>query len=341
MPLFKSAASEKCDLVLILTSSDVKSLLKMDEAINTVEKSFVELARGRASMTERAVITDLKKDGWMGVMTAHLRDMRSLGSKIITVFTHNERDGRPTTQGVVILVDPDSGDLLSIIEAGWLTAIRTGAASGVATKFLARKESKTIGLFGAGIQARTQLMGMLCVREIESVKLYVPSRTRAESFAAEMSQEFGIKFQIVPRPNDGLLHSDIVITATTSKIPIFDGSRIESGTHINCVGAHTKDARELDSFAINVARVVVDLRSSAMKEAGEILIPMKGGDLHMDILELADVVSGKVIGRNSPSEITIFKSTGISIEDISTAKLVYGAALRAGVGKEISMDSNS
>lgn len=313
----------------------------MDEAIEVVEKSFVDLARGRATMTDRGVITDLDEDGWMGVMSAHLRDTRSLGSKIVTVFTHNKNSGRPTTQGTVILLDPDSGDLLSIIEAGWLTAVRTGAASGVATKFLARKESKTIGLFGAGIQARTQLMGMLSVRDIESVKLYAPSMIRVENFAASMSEEFGIKFQIVPKPNDGLVDSDIVITATTSKIPIFDGSKIESGTHLNCVGAHTKDSRELDSAAINGARVVVDLKSSAMKEAGDILIPMKGGDLHTDILELADVVSGKVKARNSASEITIFKSTGISIEDISTAKLVYEAAVRRGVGKEISMDSNS
>lgn len=325
-------------MVLFLGASDIEKLISMNETINVVEKSFRELGEGTAEMTERGVIGIPDASGWLGIMTAYLRGMNALGTKAVTVFTRNDASGKSTTQGTMLLLDPLSGDLLSIMDATFITAMRTGATTGIATKYLARTDSKIIGIFGAGIQAKTQLMAVSAVREIERVAVYTPTNSRAPRFVEEMSGLLNIQVERVRDLRDAV-NSDIIITATTSPTPLFDGELIYPGTHVNCIGAHTKDTRELDSVGIKRGKLIVDLKSSAMKEAGEIIMPIESGELTPDHIsaELSDIISGKSTGRENKDEITIFKSTGLSIEDVATAKLVYDKAIKEGIGTEVTL----
>jgi ornithine cyclodeaminase/alanine dehydrogenase-like protein (mu-crystallin family) len=268
-------------------------------------------------------------------MPAAIETAGSIGTKVVTVFKNNARKSMPTTMATILLNDVSTGEPLAIMEAGLITAMRTGAASAIATKYLARKDSHVVGLFGAGIQAKYQLFGVSRVREVRSVKVYTPTKTRQRKFAEEMARDIGAEFTTAESPKEAVQNSDIVITATTSPTPVFNGKWVSDGTHINTIGAHTKDTRELDTTLIEKAKIVVDLRDAALKEAGEILIPRAEGKKLNIYAELSELVSGKKEGRTSDSEVTVYKGCGIALEDLAVAKLAYDLATKKALGKNI------
>lgn len=327
-------------MVLILTRSDLEKILSMKDVIEVLEKAFAELTRGIAILPQRATITLDKKAGWMGVMPAYLEEMGSLSTKIVTVFEKNLEKNVPTIMATVILNSAETGAPLAIMEGTYITAMRTGAVCGVATKYLARKDARTAGIFGAGVQARTQLMAMCAVRDIERAFVYDMFENRADAFAAEMSKKLNIPVE-KRKINDIVEESDIIVTATTAKTPVFDGNLVKPGTHLNLIGSFKPEVREVDEVVIKKSKLVVDQKSAALEEAGDIIIPLKAGIITEEHIyaELGELVTGIKPGRTTDSEITLFKSVGLGIQDCATALLAYSKAKEKGIYKDIDLFS--
>lgn len=323
-------------MTLILNREEVAYVLDMKDCISAVEDAFAELANGTADMPMRSNIKP--PDGLSLYMPAYLKDMKALACKVVTVYKENPvRHHLPTTIGKVLLQDPESGDVICIMDGGYLTAVRTGAASGVATKYLARDEKDmTAGIYGTGGQAQKQLEAVCVVRDIKKAYCYDINEDAAKKFAKQMHEKLGIEILIASDPEE-LLQADIICAATSSPTPIFDGSKVKEGTHINGIGSHTPNARELDTEIIKRSKFIGDSREACFNEAGDIMIPLNAGEIHEShfYAELGDVVTARIKGRENKNEITIFKSNGLAIQDAATAKLVYDEAKKKGIGTEV------
>jgi ornithine cyclodeaminase/alanine dehydrogenase len=320
---------------LLLTRNDVISVLQMADCMAVVEKAFAELAEGTAVLPLRINITP--PDGLALYMPAYLKQMGALACKVVTVYKNNPtKHNLPTTIGKVLLQNPETGEVICIMDGGYLTAVRTGAASGVATKYLARPDKGQVaGIFGAGVQARMQLWAVTVAREIHRAYVYDIVDAVADKFITDMSEKLKIEIVRADTPAQLIQNADIICTASSSATPIFDGATIRPGTHINGIGSHTPSARELDTAIIKRSRLVADSYEACLKEAGDIMIPIQEGAIdksHM-IAELGEIVLGKKQPRTDTNQITLFKSNGLAIQDAATAKLVYDRALKAGVGK--------
>ena len=323
-------------MTLILSRADVASVLEMGDCMVAVEQAFAELTAGTAVLPLRISITP--DDGLSLYMPAYLKKMGALACKVVTVYKNNPaRHGLPTTIGKVMLQNPATGDVICIMDGGYLTAVRTGAASGVATKYLARNTmGQTIGILGAGVQARMQLWAVCKVRNISKAYVCDPADAAAEAFVREMGSKLDLEI-IRAKSADELLKTDIICTATSSPSPLFDGNRVREGTHINGIGSHSPNARELDSAIIKRSKFVGDSREACFKEAGDIMIPLKAGEIAESHFygELGEIISGQKAGRLNDQEITLFKSNGLAIQDTATAKLVYDKAIAAGIGVSV------
>lgn len=323
-------------MTLILNRTDVMSVLKMSDCMNVVENAFGELANGTAVLPLRINISP--PDGLSLYMPAYLKNMGALACKVVTVYKNNPaKYDMPTTIGKVLLQDPATGDVICIMDGGYLTAVRTGAVSGVATKYLARKDSNQIaGIFGSGVQARMQLWAVTEARDISKAIVYDISDEATNKFISEMSEKLNIGIDKANTP-DEVLQADIICTATSSATPIFDGSLVKEGTHINGIGSHTPNARELDTEIVKRSKFIGDSYEACFKEAGDIIIPVNSGEISEShfYAELGEIITGKKEGRTDDNEITVFKSNGLAIQDVATAKLIYDKALAAGIGVDI------
>jgi alanine dehydrogenase len=266
--------------------------------------------------------------------------MGALACKVVSVYKQNpERHNLPTTIGTVLLQDAATGRVIAVMDGGYLTAVRTGAASGVATRHLARKnEGQTAGIFGAGVQARMQLWAVSVARPLARALVYDISDKAAEQFVTHMSAQLELEIARASSAEE-LLDCDIICTATSSPTPLFDGRRVREGIHINGIGSHTPNARELDSAIVARSKFIADATEACLKEAGDLMIPIEEGvvdssHIHAD---LGEIVLGKKPGRVDDSEITLFKSNGLAIQDAAAAKLVYDRAKEAGLGAEVEL----
>jgi alanine dehydrogenase len=323
-------------MTLLLSRNDVMQVLDMADCMAVVEKAFGELAAGTAVLPLRINITP--PDGLALYMPAYLKDMGALACKVVTVYKNNPKNhNMPTTIGKVLLQDPATGDVICIMDGGYLTAVRTGAASGVATKYLARQDKGQLaGIFGAGVQAKMQLWAVVVARHIERAYVYDVVPEAAEKFAIETSKKLGINVIKVATP-EKILEADIICTASSSSTPLFDGKLVREGTHINGIGSHTPNARELDTELIKRSKLIADSREACLKEAGDIMIPIKEGAITESHIfaELGEVILCHKSGRANEHEITLFKSNGLAIQDTATAKLVYEKARAAGIGVNV------
>lgn len=323
---------------LVLTRRDVERVLTMKDAISAVENGFHQLALGRVQMPQRTVIKVAPHEGLHLAMPALVGgDAETLAVKVVTVYAQNPARHRlPTTIGTLLLNDPRSGALQAIMEAGFLTAMRTGAASGVATKHLARPDARTVGIFGAGPMARMQLLAVREVRTItRAVVCDIDAKAR-EAFAAEMSDRASVEVVATGDPLD-CLACDIVCAASSSRTPLFDGARLRPGTHLNGIGSHSPDARELDTETVRRSKVIVDHLPACLAEAGDLILPIREGAFAENRVHasIGEVIAGLKPGRTSEEEITLFKSVGLAVQDAATAALVYERARAAGVGTAI------
>jgi alanine dehydrogenase len=323
---------------LLLTREDVMSVLDMPTCIDVVEKAFAEMANGTAVLPLRTAITP--PDGLALYMPAYLKEMGALACKVVTVYKKNpDKFDLPTTIGKVLLQNPDSGEVICIMDGGYLTAVRTGAASGVATRYLAREgKGQVAGIFGAGVQAKMQLRAVAVARELSAAIVYDVSEGAADAFAEELGPKLSLKITRAASP-DEVLKADIVCTATSSPTPIFEGAGLRDGMHINGIGSHTPGARELDTETVRRSRLVGDSREACFKEAGDIMIPLKEGAIDEShfYAELGEVITGKKPGRADAKEITLFKSNGLAIQDAAAARVVYDKAVEAGIGTEVNL----
>ena len=312
------------------------SVLEMGDCMKVVEQAFTELANGTAVLPLRTALTP--PDGLSLYMPAYLKEMGALACKVVTVYKNNpSKHNLPTTIGKVLLQDPETGDVKCIMDGGYLTAVRTGAASGVATQHLARNDKQqVVAIFGAGVQAKMQLWAMSIARDISHAMVYDLSDVAIDNFVTEMQAKLG--FPIRKATNlEEMLKADIICAATSSSDPLFDGQLVRAGTHINGIGSHTPHQRELDSTIVARSLFVGDSREACFKEAGDIIIPVKEGIITEDhfYAELGEILTGRKAGRSDNQQITLFKSNGLAIQDVATAKLVYDKALLAGIGVNV------
>jgi ornithine cyclodeaminase/alanine dehydrogenase len=318
---------------LLLDHKTVSSLLTMAECIEAVEKAFAELAGNTAVLPMR---TAIRSPGGISLyMPAFLQLADALACKVVAVFQGNpEKHHLPTTTGTVLIQDPETGRVSCIMDGEYLTAVRTGAASGVATRHLARTDSgQAAGIFGAGVQGRMQLRAIKEVRKLSKAYVYDIAPEAARRFAEEMSAQLELEVIPVSSAREAA-RADILCTATSSPVPLFDGREVREGAHVNGIGSHTPEARELDGQLIRRAKLVGDSREACFRESGDIIIPIREGiiaESHF-YAELGEIVSGRKAGRTADREITVFKSNGLAIQDAAAAGLVYRKALQAGAG---------
>jgi len=328
-------------LVLILNKYEIESILTMKETIEIVEEAFKQFALKNVVMPLRTYLDIQQFDGSFLTMPAYIGgNMNSLGLKVVTVYKQNPiKHGLPTILATIQLHDPKTGKLLALMDGTYITAMRTGAVVGVATKYLANKDAKIVGLFGAGVQGESCILAIKEVRNIELIKVYDIIPSKSKTFCKEIVEKIEVKAIPVNKPEEVIQDSDIIITATTSKTPVFNGELLKKGMHINAIGAHTPETRELDEITIKKSKIVVDSKEAALKEAGDIIIPIKKGIISPNAIyaELGEIITNKKIGRRSKDEITVFKSVGLAIQDISTAKLVYEKAIKNNIGKVINI----
>jgi len=324
---------------LLLNAEEVRSVLHMKDCIKAVESAFSELSNGTAALPLRNNISPRDKlPGIALYMPAYLKELNALACKVVTVYKDNpEKFNMPTTIGKVLLQNPATGEVICIMDGGYLTAVRTGAASGVANKYLAKKQSgQTIGVYGTGVQARMQVWAMKETTDIKKVLVYDINRQAAEAFINDMQALHDLDLYLAVDP-DELLDANIICTATSSPSPLWEGYKLKPGTHINNIGSHSPTHRELDTETIKRAKFVGDSREACFNEAGDLMIPLQEGAIEEThfYAELGDLVTGKKKGRESDHEITVFKSNGLAIQDVAAAKLVYDKALEAGIGLQV------
>ncbi|MGH9454874.1 MAG: ornithine cyclodeaminase family protein [Terriglobia bacterium] len=315
-------------MALFLTEKDVVDLLPMEAALERVEASFLEQHRGTASNHARRRV--FLPNVSLHYMAGALEDEGVLGMKIYTV-------SRQAFRFLVLLYNAEDGGLLALIEADHLGRIRTGAASGVATKYMARADAEIVGLIGTGRQARTQLEAVARVRNIQSVLVYGRDEERRRAFAQEMSQRLAVKVSPAESPEAAVRSAGIVITATTSREPVLHGEWLKPGTHVNAIGANMLNRREVDDATLARAAVIsVEFIEQAKQEAGDLVHGFASLGLGWDrVHELQQIVAGSFSGRTSDEEITLFKSSGIAIWDVAVGIHIYRKALETGRGKEI------
>ena len=324
---------------LLLTRKDVVNVLEMAECMDVVETAFAELASGTAELPLRISI---RLPGGVSLyMPAYLKTFGALACKVVTVYKDNPtKHDLPTTIGKVLLQDPETGDVISIMDGAYLTAMRTGAVSGVATKYLARREDGQVaGIFGAGAQARMQLWAVTEARRLESALVYDPMEDAVRRFIDEMGPKLGVRIYAARSVEELVEQSGILCAATCASTPLFDGMTVKAGTHINGIGSHSPATRELDTAIVKRSRVAVDSREACLNEAGDLMIPIQEGAIGADHIyaELGELILGCKPARGSDEEITLFKSVGLAIQDAATAKLVYDRAVAAGIGTTVDL----
>ena len=325
-------------MALLLNRSDVQKLLPMSKAIDVLEAAFGELSAGTAEMPDRTVMTDAEFGGWIAYMPAYLKSGGALGVKAVTVYKDNPtKFDMPTTIGTILVQDNQTGVVVAAMDGGYLTGIRTGAGGGVATRHLARKDSKVAGVLGTGVMARGQVLALAEAADLETILVYSRNNPdQRQAFAEEFTQLAGVNVQVAESAEGLVRESDIVTLITSATEPIVDGSWWKPGTHINAIGSHAVGVRELDTATIKMSKVVCDQKQACLNEAGDIQIPIEEGVYSADDIhgELGEVINGTIAGRESDEEITLFKSVGLAIQDISCASLVYDQAKEQGVGLE-------
>jgi ornithine cyclodeaminase/alanine dehydrogenase-like protein (mu-crystallin family) len=267
-------------------------------------------------------------------------EMNALATKIVSVYKQNpEKYQMPTVLAKIMVQDINTGDIVGILDGSLITAMRTGAATGVSVKYLARKSSTTMGIYSGGIQARKQVSGVFwgLNQNLEKCRVFDLKKEIAKEFKKELEKELGIDIEIVDKGDKLLVDADIIVAATTSTTPLFDGSKVSEGTHLSSIGAHAADVRELDSTIIKRANILAaGLKEACLAEAGDYIIPINEGIISKDdIVSIGDIIAGKIEGRKEDSDITVFKSVGISAQDVAVAQLVYERALQEKIGKEI------
>ena len=320
--------------VLFVNEAGVHALLPMGECIDLMRQALTALSRGDAVLPLRSMVRLPDQSGLLGLMPGYLGEPRSFGLKVVSVMPGNHGTGYDSHQGVVMLFGLEHGEPLAILDATAITAIRTAAASGLATQVLARENAGDLALIGSGAQASTHLQAMACVRTLRRVRVFSRSRANAERFAREHAAASPVAVEVASSAEAAVRGADLVCTTTSSREPVLFGRWLEPGTHINAVGACFPATRELDTDAVLRSRLYTDRRESCENESGDYRLALAEGAITPAHLlgELGDVLTGKVPGRLAPGDVTVYESLGIALEDLASAHHIHARAKATGAG---------
>jgi len=320
----------------ILKREDVQKLITMKEVINLMRGVFESVGRNEVVLPERTIIEMANKTDAVLFMPGYIPSIRGIGTKIVTVFPGNVSRGIPTINAQVLLNDPETGEITCMMEGGLITAMRTAAVSAVATDILAIPEARTLGIFGAGVQAKSQVEAICEIRPIDKVIIFDLQESMSQKLVEDLKNIWGNRcaFKVAKEARETVTESDVIVTVTTSKEPVFDGTWLRDGTHINAVGSFKPQVREVDDKTIRRALLFVDSRELSLVEGGDLIIPLQKGLIsELDIkAELGELILGQKPGRSNPKEITFFKSVGMAVQDIAVAKTIYQKAEKQNIG---------
>ena len=325
---------------LLLTDDEVNKLLSMDKVMEKVESAFREKGLGHVQMPAKLYLFYKKYNGDLRTMPSYLEELDISAVKIVNVHPDNRtKHHLPTVMAVIVLIDPKSGAPIAIMGGTTVTDLRTGASGGIAAKYLARKDSKVVGLVGAGAQAKTQLMALLEVyRKLEEVRVWSRSKETKQRFVAETKPAYGhlCKIALVESVEEAVEGADIVVTTTPSRRPLVMNNMVSPGMHFNCIGADAPGKQELDPAILKRAKIVVDDWEQA-SHSGEINVPLSKGIITKENVwaDICEIAAGLKRGRESRDEITVFTSTGLAVQDAVTAKIAYSEAIERGVGRSV------
>ncbi len=320
----------------ILTAGDVRSILTMDSAIELMREAMALVGRGETVQPLRSALWLPDKRGLLGLMPGYIARPERLGVKAISVFPSNFAKGLPSHQGVVMLFNAETGALDAIIDAREITAIRTAAATAVATDVLARRDVKTLTFFGYGEQAETHFEALRRVRKFEHLSIWGRDATKASAFAAAHTS-VALSVEAVASAEEAVSQADVICTLTAAIDPVLFGRWLKPGMHVNAVGSGTAREAELDIEAVKRARMFADNKEGVLGQCGEFLRAKAAGavdDAHV-VGSVGDVIIGKIPGRSSAQEITLFKSLGMAVEDVVSAEFILAEAARRGIGQSI------
>jgi ornithine cyclodeaminase/alanine dehydrogenase-like protein (mu-crystallin family) len=326
--------------MLILNAQDVRKALPMGECVEAMKQAYAALSSGAAEVPLRTRLAVKPHEGMSILMPAFVDDAngQSLAIKLVSFFTKNPARGLPLIHAVVLVFNPETGALEAILEGGTVTAIRTGAGCGAATDLLANPDAKTVAIFGAGVQARTQLEAVCAVRQIETAWVYSPNAEHVQKFIHDLAGHGAIPkdLRAAASAQEAVHQADIISAASTSHTPVFDNADVKTGAHINAAGTHTAEGIEIPIETIARARITVDSRSATAVESGEIAMPLAQNLIKQsDIAEIGEVVLARAAGRSSAEQITFFKSVGVAVQDAVAGRLAVENARKLGLGTEV------
>jgi alanine dehydrogenase len=323
--------------MLVLCERDVQRLLNIEELIQALEQAHIQYSTGKAVMPVRLVVPLPQIHGRITGMPGYLTQDKALGMKVVTYFQNNPKQDLPAILATIMLFSAETGKLIAVIDGSFITAIRTACASAMATKGLANPNTPVAGILGAGVQARAHIQALCRVKKLQRIKIYSPLGISAERVRQELESEVGVDIEVVSSAEDTVRGADLVVTVTTAKEPVLELEWLKPGAHINAVGSHRPDLREIDGTTLARSKVVVDSREAVMAECGDILLAIKENSITENSIhaEIGEVLAGTKPGRTSADEITLYKSVGIAIQDVAAAHLIYHKALEKKVGREV------
>jgi alanine dehydrogenase len=329
-------AAAKRQPIKLIKRSEMAKYFNMTEAIDSMSAAFASLSSGDCYVPKRYIITSRDETLTLLLKPAFSSDHDMSSIKILTQKNSNFISGIPTILGIVLLIDNVTGEILSIMDGEFITAIRTGAASGLATKYLSREDSSKVALFGCGRQGRTQLEAVNAVRKLEKIWIFDKSQVHAESFIEEMNDKTKANIEVT-RDLSVLKDVDIICTATNSESPLFYKKHLKKGTHINAIGSFKPEMQELDPEIINSSRVYFDDKETCLNESGDFVKAIKDPNIYKEniIGEIGEYVLNRIEGRTSSEDITIFKSIGTAIQDLVVAHKIYSKSMTEKFGEEI------
>lgn len=324
-------------MALLLTETDVKCLLPMRDLIDAMEAALTRFSAGEVCQPLRTVLQVGPAKNFFGLMPAYQSAPPALGAKLVTVFNGNAARGLPTHLATIVLLDPETGGLAAVMDGRYITEARTAAVSAVSVRHMSRAGGGVLAILGSGVQARSHLEALALVAPLSEVRVWSPTAAHRESFARDMSAHLAAPIRASASARDAVAGADLIVLATSARSPVVEDAWVADGAHICAVGACRPDVREMDGALVARARLVVDSRTGALAEAGDIVIPIGEGRLTADHIagELGEVAGGRVKGRESARQVTIFKSLGMAVEDVAAAELVWRRAAERGIGRAI------
>jgi alanine dehydrogenase len=323
----------------LLTEQHVAALLPPADLIDAMATALARFSSGDVQQPVRTVLTVGPRQAYFGVMPAYIAAPAQLGAKLVTVFGDNLAKGLPSHLATILLLDPDTGALVALMDGRYITEARTAAVSAVSARHMARPEASTLAILGTGVQAKSHLEALSQVRTLGDIRVWSPKSASRERFVAEMSGHVPGRLQATDAAEDAVRGADIVVLVTSSPTPVVEDAWVAPGTHVISVGACRPTQREMDPPLVARGRLLVDSRAGALAESGDVVLGIREGhftEAHV-AGELGEVVLGRVSGRQTGDQITIFKSLGMAVEDVAAADLAYRRALETGAGTELTL----